>query len=93
MAVMRTTRMPTAHPPHVCPYCDRLATCKKITSMARNFSLKVLKDKDLAEGMIDSVGTAMDNPETLGSLLSFASIMGRRIRCIRIMPRPCSPVG
>lgn len=62
--------------PHVCPYCDRLATCKKITSMARNFSLKVLKDKDLAEGMIDSVGTAMDNPETLGSLLSFASIIG-----------------
>lgn len=61
--------------PHVCPYCDRLATCKKITSMARNFSLKVLKDKELAEGMIDSVGSAMDNPETLGSLLSFASII------------------
>ena len=61
--------------PHVCPYCARLARCKKVTSMARNFSLKVLKDKDLAEGMIDNVGTAMDNPETLGSLLSFANII------------------
>lgn len=61
--------------PHVCPYCSRLAQCKKVTSMARNFSLKVLKDKDLAEGMIDNVGTAMDNPETLGSLLSFANII------------------
>lgn len=61
--------------PHVCTYCAKLAECKKITSMARNFALKSLKNKELAEAMLDSVGSAMDQPETLGALLSFQKIM------------------
>lgn len=61
--------------PHACPYCERLPQCKKITSMARKFALKSLKDKELAEAMIDSVGSAMDQPEVLGALLSFAKIL------------------